>query len=132
MAAAEPWRKTGRKAKPEHWVGLAPGVVVEISLYDDRGNQQGRGAIQLKKRGADEEEKEGQTWMGAFLAIEDGYYDWWAKRHFQANWTSGLAFHFCERQTHRCNEPTVYRDPIHVDVFRILPEKTYCIWNCLG
>ena len=125
MTAPEPWRKTGRRAKDEHWLGLARLAVVEVSLYDDHGNQQGRGVIQLGHRGLDNAEKDGQTWMGVFLAIEDGYYEWWVKNHYQQNFATGLAFHFCAKQSHRCTEATVYRDPIHVDVFRVLPGRTF-------
>ena len=36
-----------------------------------------------------------------------------------------MPFHFCGRQAHRCTVPTFYRDPIHVDVFRVLPKEAY-------
>ena len=45
MTQPEPWRRTGRKAKEDHWLGLEAGAVVEVSLYDDGGQQQGRGVI---------------------------------------------------------------------------------------
>ena len=48
MAGPEPWRKTGRKAKDDHWLGLADNVLVELAVYDDRSNQQGHMVAQLK------------------------------------------------------------------------------------
>ena len=36
-----------------------------------------------------------------------------------------MPLHFCQRQAHRCPDTTVYRDPIHVDVFRTLPGRSY-------
>ena len=122
MAEPEPWRKTGRKAGDEHWLGLAPSVVVEVSLYDDVGRQQGRGVVKLQHRAIDDEAGKGQTWLGFFLAIEDGYYEWWVVNHYP---TKVLPIHFCQVAAHRCGEQTLYRDPIHVDVFRILPDDTY-------
>ena len=42
MSEPEPWRRTGRKAKEDHWLGLAEGVILELAVYDDAGAQQGR------------------------------------------------------------------------------------------
>ena len=80
MAEPEPWRKTGRKAGEEHWLGLTPSAVVEVSLYDDAGRQQGRGVVKLQHRAIEDEAGKGQTWRGFFLAIEDGYYEWWGTK----------------------------------------------------
>ena len=55
MAEPEPWRKTGRKAGEEHWLGLTPSAVVEVSLYDDAGRQQGRGVVKLQHRAIEDE-----------------------------------------------------------------------------
>lgn len=122
MAGPEPWRKTGRKAKEEHWLGFASQAIVEVSLYDDLGRQQGRGVVQLQHRAIEDDAGKGQTWRGWFLAIEDGYYEWWVQNHYP---TKVLPFHFCEVAAHRCQEVTLYRDPIHVDVFRVLPGDSY-------
>lgn len=123
MAQAEPWRRTGRKAKDDHWLGLDTGVVLEISLYDNAGHQQGRGVIQLDVRIVDDEEtEEGQTWKAHFLAIEDGYYEWWVESTYKMK---SLPFHFCARPVHTCAVKTAYREPIHVDVFRIVPDDGF-------
>lgn len=123
MGKPEPWQKTGRRAKEEHWLGLEEKVVIEASLYDDRGQPQGRGVIQLERRALeDQETKDGQTWKGKFLAIEDDYYEWWVNTTFPGNL---LPFHFCARQVTACRVATLYRQPIHIDVFRILPDNAY-------
>eukprot|EP00435_Cladocopium_sp_Y103_P054338 s394_g17.t1 len=114
---------TGRKAKEDHWLGLSQGIVVEISVYDDRGDQQGRAVVQLDWRAIEDGAgEEGQTWKGRFLAIEDGYYRWWVENTYKMK---SLPFHFCARQAHRCAVETLYRAPIHVDVFRIVPEDGF-------
>eukprot|EP00438_Fugacium_kawagutii_P018736 Skav212365 [mRNA] locus=scaffold3038:155752:165688:+ [translate_table: standard] len=123
MGKPEPWRKTGRRAKEEHWLGLEEKVVIEASLYNDQGQQQGRGVIQLERRALeDQEAKDGQTWQGRFLAIEDDYYEWWVNHTYPGNL---LPFHFCAHQVTACRVATLYREPIHLDVFRILPDNTY-------
>ena len=76
----------------------------------------------LTGRGIEDNEKEGQTWMAVFLGIEDDYYAWWVTNHYP---TKIIPFHFCRRQTHRCTVATLYREPIHVDVFRILPADSF-------
>ena len=101
MTQPEPWRRTGRKAKEDHWLGLEAGAVVEVSLYDDGGQQQGRGVIQLTARAIeDKDTEEGQTWRGQFLAIEDGYYEWWVEKTYKMKI---LPFHFCARQSQRAD-----------------------------
>ena len=82
MSAPEPWRRTGRKAANDHWLGLERLTLIEVSLYDDGGRQQGRGLIQLQERGTEVQPGEGQTWLSRFVGVEDGYYEWWvnAKR----------------------------------------------------
>ena len=122
MAQPEPWRKTGRKAKPEHFLGITEGVVLEVSLYDNRGSQQGRGVIQLLEKMRGEEEIEGQIWRGRFLCIEDGYYEWWAETVFGR---ALVPFHLCERNAQQCTQASVYRNPVHVDVFRVLPMRSF-------
>ena len=122
MAKLEAWRKTGRRATPEHFVGVAGGVVLEVSLYDRQGSQQGRGVIQLLEKTRGENEIEGQIWRGRFLCIEDGYYEWWAETTFG---TRLVPFHLCERNAQQCREASVYRNPVHVDVFRVLPKKSF-------
>eukprot|EP00435_Cladocopium_sp_Y103_P022795 s2181_g5.t1 len=86
-----PWRRTGRKANEEHFQGLAPMALVEFPGYDNRGGQQGKILACLSN---EEEVSEGKLFMGHVLAVEDGYYDYWVG--------------------------TRYRDPIHVDVFRVV------------
>ena len=123
MTQPEPWRRTGRKAKEDHWLGLEAGAVVEVSLYDDGGQQQGRGVIQLTARAIeDKDTEEGQTWRGQFLAIEDGYYEWWVENTYKMKI---LPFHFCARQSQQCAVKTLYREPIHIDVFRVIPEDGF-------
>ena len=122
MSKPEPWRKTGRKAGQDHWLGLEVNAILELSLYDDRGGQQGRGLLVLTGRGMEDNEKEGQTWIGWFLAVEDDYYAWWVSNHYPVK---SIPFHFCAIQAHRCSVPTLYREPIHVDVFRVLPGDSY-------
>ena len=51
MVEPEPWGKTGRKAKEDHWLGLCDGALVELAVYDDRGNGQGRLVAQLSSKG---------------------------------------------------------------------------------
>ena len=122
MSDPEPWRKTGRKAGEDHWVGLGALALLEVSVYDDLGRQQGCGLVQLTERGTEVQPGEGQTWLGKFVSVEDEYYEWWLENTYGQR---PIPLHFCQRQAHRCTDETVYRSPIHVDVFRVLPGKSY-------
>ena len=121
MAEPEPWRKTGRKAKDDHWLGLAPDVLVELAVYDDRGNQQGRMVAQLKVKGDMAAREEGQVWLAKVLGIEDPYFDWWFQQTYGEN---QVPLHACSRQAFQCRAGTLYRNPLHMDVFRVLPGRT--------
>lgn len=59
---------------------------------------------------------------GTLPGHQDEYYEWWVNSTYP--YTS-LPFHLCGRQAHNCKEETYYRQPIHVDVFRVLPGETY-------
>ena len=122
MSDPEPWRKTGRKAGDDHWIGLGALALLEVSVYDDLGRQQGRGLVQLTERGTEVQPGEGQTWLGKFVSVEDEYYQWWLENTYGQR---PIPVHFCQRQAHRCTDETVYRNPIHVDVFRVLPGNSY-------
>ena len=114
----EPWRRTGRKAREDHFTGVEERILLEIAVYDDNGGNQGRAVVTLNGRGEEEERTEGMTWLGKFLAIEDEYYQWWAQKTFEHR---TVVFHLCCRPASRCSVRTPYREPVHVDVFRVLP-----------
>lgn len=121
MGEPEPWRRTGRKAKNDHWMGLEAGVLVELSVYDDNGAQQGRAVAHLTGRGDEGHIKEGQVWLSRLVAIEDPYFDWWHDKTFGGG---SVPLHVCGRQAQRCTEETLYRNALHMDVFRILPGRS--------
>ena len=121
MVTPEPWRKTGRKAKDDHLIGLSTGAMVELAAYDDQGRQQGRAVMKLARPGQDQGGSEGEMWIGQFLAVEDEYYEWWAGQTFP---DGKVPVHFCIRPAQKCSEATLYRNPIHADVFRILPGRS--------
>ena len=114
----EPWRRTGRNARKDHFTGVEEGILLEIAVYDDNGGNQGRAVVTLNGRGEEEERREGMTWLGKFLAIEDEYYQWRARKTFERR---TVIFHLCCRPASRCSVRTPYREPVHVDVFRVLP-----------
>ena len=121
MSEPEPWRKTGRKAKEDHWLGLAEGVILELAVYDDAGAQQGRLVALLQSKGEAGAHDEGQIWLAEVLAIEDPYFDYWHGKTYGENL---VPVHACGRQGGRCGVQTLYRNPLHMDVFRILPGRT--------
>ena len=123
MAVPESWRRTGRKASPDHWVGLEVDTLVEFPVYDDSGNRQGCViAVLLARDPMADPNEEGQTWQSRLLAIQDEFFEWWAGETYQ-----GLKapLHFCQRRGDQCRVRTAYRDALHVDVFRVLPEMTF-------
>ena len=110
--------KDGRKASGEHFNGLGSMTLIEFPGYDHQGGQQGKILACLSN---EEEVTEGKLFMGYVLAIEDGYYEYWLTQTYGKYHVDRLIpFHFCARQVSRCGVGTRYRDPIHVDVFRIV------------
>ena len=80
--AAEPWRRTGRKAGAEHLIGLEKNVRLEVALYHDNGSKQGQAVIQILDDGEELDEGKGKIHTVRFHAIEDEYYEWWVKKEF--------------------------------------------------
>eukprot|EP00438_Fugacium_kawagutii_P008177 Skav214671 [mRNA] locus=scaffold923:459186:464944:+ [translate_table: standard] len=120
MAALGPWKRTGRKAGADHLAGLASGELVEIVVYDDRGAQQGTIVAELLRR--DEASGgEGETWLCHVHAISDEYFRWWMGQTFEG---SKVGIHFCVRRGDQCRVRTNYRDPLHCDVYRHLPQDS--------
>lgn len=93
------------------------GVILEAVLYDEGGNRQGRGIIELTHEVETKAGPAKETFRGTFLAIEDGYYKWWVGDHFKEEL---VTFQLCSKPASGCRVATPYRDPIHVDVFRVL------------
>jgi hypothetical protein len=75
-SGAEPWRKTGRRATAEHFLGLDSGIIVEAPAYSDTGVQQGHLLLVVSATAA-EDCAEGRMYMCHFLAVQDEYFLWW-------------------------------------------------------
>eukprot|EP00438_Fugacium_kawagutii_P002934 Skav232613 [mRNA] locus=scaffold1224:634887:636392:+ [translate_table: standard] len=118
----EPWRRTGRSAGADHFVGLEPHGIVECAAYHDDGSRMGHFICQLEKLdplGSDR--GVGKTWTGRMLAIEDPYYQWWFESTFGKLEDEAEAFfHFCIEPQKNCSHVGGYRELVHVDVFRML------------
>ena len=117
MAVPEAWRKTGRKATDAHWIGLCAGELAEVVVYDDHGRQQGTILVELK-RCEKNEGIEGEVWMTQMMAVQDGYFSWWVSETYP---DGEVPMHFCGRRSDHCQVQTAYRNPLHADVFRLLP-----------
>ena len=117
MASPEAWRKTGRKAAEAHWVGLSPGELVEIVVYNDQGQTQGTILVELLREYEDPAH-EGRSWLGKIHACQDDYFAWWVSTTYDQG-EAGI--HFCGRRGDHCSVRTPFRDVLHVDVFRMLP-----------
>eukprot|EP00435_Cladocopium_sp_Y103_P011686 s2887_g3.t1 len=118
----EPWRKTGRKASEDHYLGLTELAVVEAAAYHEDGTRMGHLLLQLLRSdplGGDSDG--GKSWGGVMLAVEDPYYSWWFESTFGAlKDGKEVFFHFCRQPQHSCSFRGGYADLIHVDVWRIL------------
>ena len=117
MASPEAWRKTGRKAAEAHWVGLSPGELIEIVVYNDQGQTQGTILVELLREYEDPAH-EGRSWLGKIHACQDDYFAWWVSTTYDQG-EAGI--HFCGRRGDHCSVRTPFRDVLHVDVFRMLP-----------
>ena len=115
------WRKTGRKADGRHFEGLEAGSVFEFSAYDDRNNEQGRCVAYISGKGEQGRIHGGMVFLGGIISVQDGYYEYWVESTYGPYAVDRqVTFHFCEVPCSRCNSETVYRDSLHVDVFRLL------------
>eukprot|EP00438_Fugacium_kawagutii_P013820 Skav210611 [mRNA] locus=scaffold234:219117:220619:+ [translate_table: standard] len=118
----ESWRRTGRRASDDHFVGLAPAAVIEAAAYHDDGSRMGHFLFQLQSQDPLKTDKDdGKTWTGVALAIEDDYYRWWYETTVgKLKDKKECYFHFCRTPQHRCLYQGGYRLLVHVDVFRVL------------
>eukprot|EP00435_Cladocopium_sp_Y103_P022523 s450_g5.t1 len=118
----EPWRKTGRLAANEHYIGLAPFTIVEAAAYHEDGSRMGHILLQLHRKDPLEVDGEdGITWGGHMLGVEDPYYLWWYESTFgKLEDRREAFFHFCRKPEHQCHFTGGYGNLIHVDVFRVL------------
>ncbi|CAE8685015.1 unnamed protein product, partial [Polarella glacialis] len=67
-------------------------------------------------------DRTGGTWLGKCLAVQDGYYEYWlTQTHGPMKDLRDVPLHFCSVSASRCGVNLIYRDVIHVDVFRMLP-----------
>ena len=82
--AAEPWRRTGRKASDDHLFGLEKGVILEIAVYHDDGTRQGQAVVELLDAGELGTHGAGKIHTVQFVAIEDEYFDWWSRMNSKA------------------------------------------------
>ena len=61
------------------------------------------------------------------LAVQVGYYKWWVEHSFGPYAVDDCVIPFrfciCIRPVNECGVETAYRDPIHIDVFRIIPKE---------
>jgi hypothetical protein len=117
----EPWRRTGRQAGEEHFLGLNPMCIIEFPGYDHGQHQQGN-LLFLLSAAVGELDRTGGTWLGKCLAVQDGYYEYWlTQTHGPMKDLRDVPLHFCSVSASRCGVNLIYRDVIHVDVFRMLP-----------
>ena len=96
-------------------------TLLKLSVYDDRGAQQGRAVAHLTGQGEEGQRCEGHVWLSRLVAIEDPYFDWWHDKTYAGG---AVPLHACARQAQRCTQGTLYRNVLHMDVFRILPGRS--------
>jgi hypothetical protein len=117
---AEPWRRTGRVASDDHFLGLGHGLVLEAAAYGDDRGQQGHLLLRLEREVEALSDK-GATWLAKGLAVQDEYYAWWLeKAHGPLSGPGGFPVHFCRGPVSQCQHVTMFRDVVHIDVFRAL------------
>lgn len=115
------WRKTGKKADGRHFEGLEAGSVFEFAAYDDRNNLQGRCVGYISAKGEQGRIDGGIVYLGGIICVQDGYYEYWVESTYGPYAVDRqVTFHFCEVPMSRCKSATMYRDSLHVDVFRLL------------
>eukprot|EP00435_Cladocopium_sp_Y103_P004459 s2071_g1.t1 len=116
-----PWRKTGQRADHRHFDGLSTGCLFEFAGYDDRHRQQGRIVGCLTGAALESNIHGGRVFEGQVLAIEDGYYEYWFEDTYGKLSDSPVVFyHFCDVPVRSCQSGTAFRNPLHVDVFRLV------------
>lgn len=60
--------------------------------------------------------------MSQVIAVQDGYYEYWVANTFGDYATDRIIpLHMCDCPVNSCTSGTMYREPIHVDVFRLIP-----------
>ena len=75
----------------------------------------------LTGQGEEGQRCEGHVWLSRLVAIEDPYFDWWHDKTYAGG---AVPLHACARQAQRCTQGTLFRNVLHMDVFRILPGRS--------
>ncbi len=115
------WRKTGRRATRVHFEGLTQSALIEFPGYDNRGQQQGKIVGCIAGPAVETNISGGRVFQGQIIAVQDGYYEHWvAQTYGDYSEERVIPFHFCNAPAPDCTSHTAYRNPLHIDVFRIL------------
>ena len=124
MARMPVWRKTGQRARESHYDGLEVGAWIEFPGYDSRNRQQGNLVAYLVEKGDDRGIGQGRMFEAHVVAVQDGYFDYWVEQTYGTfSLERVVPLHFCGVSQSRCPDGTMYRHPLHVDVFRILAKE---------
>ena len=124
MARLPTWRRTGRAAGEGHFKDLNEGSLVEFPGYDNRGHQQGNLLGYLVSPADQGQIRQGKVFHMHVLAIEDGYYEYWYEQTYGAYTVERTnPVHFCGVSAQHCSSHAIYRNPVHIDVFRLLDNE---------
>ena len=98
---------------------LAPGRLLEIQCYDERGRPQGEAVLKFVRW----ESKVGLAFRAEYLSASNGYYAWWCENEADHQ---KLLYHFCLNARSRCHlEGGVHDQVVHVAKWRMTSPQAH-------
>lgn len=98
---------------------LAPGRLLEIQCYDERGRPQGEAVLKFVRW----ESKADLAFRAEYLSASNGYYAWWCENEADHQ---KLLYHFCLKTRSRCHlEGGVHDQVVHITKWRMTSPQAH-------
>ena len=116
-------RWLGGENDREAWFkfGFKEGQLLECAVRDDAGHTQGTIVVKVLEKKATG--PAGHFVDCQYLCASDSHYSWWATEGPGHSLRKKATYHFCDGNSHECQEKLGRQKLIHVETFRLLTDE---------